>query len=86
MLERAVCGRRLLPAESWRNRPLDVPILESLSAVRKMVALVSHDLRHPLTSILANAEFLAQPDICETERKSRAAFPRWQPNRAEAEI
>jgi signal transduction histidine kinase len=68
MLERAVCRRRLLPAESLRSIPLDLPILESLSAVSRMVALVSHDLRHPLTAILANAEFLTQPDICETER------------------
>jgi signal transduction histidine kinase len=36
-----------------------------------MVALVSHDLRHPLTAILANAEFLTQPDISETERNER---------------
>jgi signal transduction histidine kinase len=68
MLERAVCRRRLLPAESWRSRPLDLPMLESLSAVSRMVALVSHDLRHPLTAILANAEFLTQTDISETER------------------
>jgi signal transduction histidine kinase len=68
MLERAVCRRRLLPAESLRSIPLDLPILESLSVVSRMVALVSHDLRHPLTAILANAEFLTQPDISEMER------------------
>jgi signal transduction histidine kinase len=68
MLERAVCRRRLLPAESLRSIPLDPPIREPLSAVTRMVALVSHDLRHPLTAILANAEFLTQPDISEMER------------------
>jgi signal transduction histidine kinase len=68
MLERAVCRRRLLPAELLRSIPLDLPILEPLSAVSRMVALVSHDLRHPLTAILANAEFLTQPDISEMER------------------
>ena len=68
MLERAVCRRRLLPAESLRSIPLDPPIREPLSAVSRMVALVSHDLRHPLTAILANAEFLTQPDISEMER------------------
>jgi signal transduction histidine kinase len=68
MLERAVCRRRLLPTESLRSIPLDLPILESLSAVSRMVALVSHDLRHPLTAILANAEFLTQPNISEMER------------------
>ena len=68
MLERAVCRRRLLPAESLRSMPLDLPILEPLSTVSRMVALVSHDFRHPLTAILANAEFLNQPDISEMER------------------
>src|SRR5271163_2304504 len=68
MLERAACRRRLLPAELLPSIPLDLPILEPLSAVSKMVALVSHDLRHPLTAILANAEFLTQPDISELER------------------
>jgi signal transduction histidine kinase len=51
-----------------RSIPLDPPILEPLSSVSRMVALVSHDLRNPLTAILANAEFLTQPDISEMER------------------
>jgi signal transduction histidine kinase len=68
MLERAVCRRRLVPAESLRSIPLDLSILEPLSAVSRMVAHVSHDLRHPLTAILANAEFLTQPNISELER------------------
>jgi signal transduction histidine kinase len=68
MLKRVLCRRWLLLAESWRSRSLDVPIMESLSTVSRMVALVSHDLRHPLTAIMANAEFLTQPDISETER------------------
>ena len=68
MLERSVCRRWLLPAESLQSIPLDLPVMEPLSAVSRMVALVSHDLRHPLTAILANAEFLTQPDISEMER------------------
>jgi signal transduction histidine kinase len=68
MLERAVCRRGSMSAESLRRMPLDLPILEPLSIVSTMVALVSHDLRHPLTAILANAEFLAQADISEMER------------------
>jgi signal transduction histidine kinase len=68
MLERATRRQRLLAVESLRSIPLDLPILESLSAVSRMVALVSHDLRHPLTAILANAEFLTQPHISEIER------------------
>jgi signal transduction histidine kinase len=68
MLERSVCRRWLLPAESLQSIPLDLPVMEPLSAVSRMVALVSHDLRHPLTAILTNAEFLTQPDISEMER------------------
>jgi signal transduction histidine kinase len=33
-----------------------------------MIGLISHDLRHPLTAILANAEFLTQADISEMQR------------------
>jgi signal transduction histidine kinase len=54
MLEQAVSGRRSLP--------------EPLSALSRMIALISHDLRHPLSAILANAEFLSQADISEAQR------------------
>jgi signal transduction histidine kinase len=37
-------------------------------AISRMVACISHDLRQPLTAILANAEFLARPDLSEMER------------------
>ncbi len=47
---------------------MDLPIREPLSAVSRMVALISHDLRQPLTAILANAEFLSQADISEMQR------------------
>jgi signal transduction histidine kinase len=57
-----------LPAESLRTMQLDLPILEPLSAVSRMVALISHDLRHPLTAILANAEFLTRTEISEMQR------------------
>jgi signal transduction histidine kinase len=68
MLERALRRRRSLPAESLRTMQLDLPILEPLSAVSRMVALISHDLRHPLTAILANAEFLTRTEISEMQR------------------
>jgi signal transduction histidine kinase len=68
MLERAGCRRRSLPAESlWSVQP-DRPLLEPLSTLSRMVALISHDLRHPLSAILANAEFLSQADISQTQR------------------
>jgi signal transduction histidine kinase len=68
MLERAMCRRRLLRTEWLRSMQSDPPNKEPLSAVSRMVSLISHDLRHPLTAILANAEFLTQADISEMER------------------
>src|SRR5277367_6672442 len=68
MLERTVCNRRSLPAESLRGLQSDLRTLEPLSALSRMVALISHDLRHPLTAILANAEFLTQANISEMQR------------------
>jgi signal transduction histidine kinase len=44
------------------------PVLEQLCAVSRIVALISHDLRQPLTSILANAEFLTRPENSEIQR------------------
>jgi signal transduction histidine kinase len=68
MLKRAVCRRRLLPAETLQSMQWDLPTPEPLSAVSRLVALISHDLRHPLTAIQANAEFLTRSDISQTER------------------
>jgi signal transduction histidine kinase len=63
----ASCRRRLLPAEPLPSMQWDLPGLEPLSAVSGIV-LISHDLRQPLTAILANAEFLTRSDINEMER------------------
>jgi signal transduction histidine kinase len=46
-----------------------------------MVALICHDLRLPLTAILANAEFLTQSDISETERNEFYQEIRWSIDR-----
>jgi signal transduction histidine kinase len=53
------------------NCKTDVPALipmVQIFATSRMVAYISHDLRQPLTAILANAEFLARPDLSEMER------------------
>jgi len=34
-----------------------------------MASSISHDLRHPLTAVLANAEFLADPDLPPRQRE-----------------
>src|SRR5579862_8202144 len=41
---------------------------ERMSELGRMVWSISHDLRHSLTAIYANAEFLERHDICASER------------------
>jgi signal transduction histidine kinase len=77
MLQEAVSKKRLLSAGSFRSMQRDPPILEPLSVVSRMVALISHDLRHPLTAILANAEFLIRSDISEMQRNDFYREIRW---------
>jgi signal transduction histidine kinase len=81
MLEQSVCRERLLTAGSLRSIPRKFPIREPLSSVSRTVALICHDLRLPLTAILANAEFLTQSDISETERAEFYQEIRWSIDR-----
>jgi signal transduction histidine kinase len=41
---------------------------ERLATIGIMASSISHDLRHPLTAVLANAEFLAEPDLPAHQR------------------
>ena len=60
-----------------------IPLEQGL-AMSKMVAYISHDLRQPLTAILANAEFLTQPDVSEMERNEFYREIRWDIDRIDA--
>ena len=42
---------------------------ERLATIGRMASSISHDLRHPLTAIVAYAEFLSEPRLDETQRK-----------------
>jgi signal transduction histidine kinase len=42
---------------------------ERLATIGTMASSISHDLRHPLTAVLANAEFLAEPDLTPKQRE-----------------
>jgi|HubBroStandDraft_4_1064222.scaffolds.fasta_scaffold00529_2 signal transduction histidine kinase len=42
---------------------------ERLATIGTMASSISHDLRHPLTAVLANAEFLAEPDLSPNQRE-----------------
>lgn len=42
---------------------------ERLATIGRMAGSISHDLRHPLTAVLANAEFLAEADLNTSQRE-----------------
>ena len=42
---------------------------ERLATIGRMASSISHDLRHPLTAVLANAEFLADADLTPAQRE-----------------
>jgi signal transduction histidine kinase len=68
MPEQAFSRARSVIAGSIRSRRTDLPLRESLGSFRRNVARICHDLRLPLTAILANAEFLTKPTLIESER------------------
>ncbi len=75
-----LCVERLLPAGSLRCVQRANSIPEQFDVSRK-VALICHDLRLPLTAILANAEFLTQSNISEVERAGFYQEIRWSIDR-----
>src|SRR5580658_9548763 len=77
MLEQADGRERLFLAGSLRSCQRIIPIPEPHSAVPRKVALICHDLRLPLTAILANAEFLTQSGISQAERNEFYQEIRW---------
>jgi signal transduction histidine kinase len=77
MLEQAMCRERLMPAGSLRCVQRNIPKPEPQPDISRMVALICHDLRLPLAAILANAEFLTQSDISETEKTEFYQEIRW---------
>jgi signal transduction histidine kinase len=42
---------------------------ERLATIGRMASSISHDLRHPLTAVLANAEFLADAELSPLQRE-----------------
>jgi signal transduction histidine kinase len=68
MPEQAFSRARSLVAGSVRGRRADAPLREPLGNFRRNIVRICHDLRLPLTAILANAEFLTKPRLTEIER------------------
>jgi signal transduction histidine kinase len=54
--------------ESERPAPRQLIEAERMSAIGRMACWISHDMRHSLTAIYANAEFLERHDIGASER------------------
>lgn len=68
MLQQALCTDRLLPVGTSTGPETEIPIPEPHSTSGRKIALICHDLRLPLTAILANAEFLTESDMSQAER------------------
>src|SRR6202034_3757960 len=60
-------GRRLLNPTQRRAHSQLIGV-DRMSAIGSMACSLSHDMRHLLTAIYANAEFLERHDICASER------------------
>ena len=54
--------------EPQRPAPRELIEAERMSAIGRMACSISHDMRHSLTAIYANAEFLERDDICASAR------------------
>jgi signal transduction histidine kinase len=54
--------------EPQRHAPSQLIEAERMSAIGRMTCSISHDMRHSLTAIYANAEFLERHDICASVR------------------
>src|SRR5579875_3073268 len=68
MLKQTGSRPQTLTTEMTRTLQRNLPLPEPLSAVSRMVAPICHDLRLPMTAILANAEFLAHCELNLTEK------------------
>ena len=54
--------------EPQRRSPSQLIEAERMSAIGRMACLMSHDMRHSLSAIYANAEFLERRDMCASVR------------------
>ena len=68
MLEQAEHSERLSQSGYSLCRQSNHPVRKPRFSLKRLVARMSHDLRIPLASILANAEFLTQSNLSKKER------------------
>ena len=60
-------GLDLRNKQQWRTQ-IQLAETERMSTIGGMVCSLSHDMRHSLSAIYANAEFLERHDLCANER------------------
>ena len=65
---RELSGAFLSMSEQLREKKQELLDAERLATIGRMASSVSHDLRHYLAAVYANAEFLVQPRRTEAER------------------
>jgi signal transduction histidine kinase len=68
MLEQAEPSERLSQSGYSQRRQSNHPARRPRISLKRLVARMSHDLRIPLTAILANAEFLTRSNLSKNER------------------
>jgi len=56
--------------KSLQKSQQDLLRADRLATIGRMASTISHDLRHPLTTILAYAEFQAEGDLDDSQRKA----------------
>jgi signal transduction histidine kinase len=61
----AAFNRMRVTLQETQKQLLDA---ERLATIGRMASMISHDLRHPLTAILAYAEFLSEAKLTEAQR------------------
>src|ERR1700691_2558119 len=66
MFDRSAGPRLLNPTQRRANSQLIG--VDRMSAIGSMACSISHDMRHSLTAIYANAEYLERHDICASAR------------------
>ena len=54
---------------NFRQMQQELLRAERLATIGQMAAFVSHDLRHPLTAVLGNAEFLSESNLSPNQRE-----------------
>src|ERR1700722_4595307 len=60
-------GLDLRNKQQWRAQ-IQLAETERMSTIGGMVCSLSHDMRHSLSAIYANAEFLERHNLCANER------------------